>query len=126
MTTETPGSPAIISRADVATDAAGRYARQLLSHLGGKLDFTTEGGTSTASIGNATGQIIVDDAVLTLIASGDDAGAVSRVEHVLGSHLERFGRRNELEATWTRASNVTGTQGQSPTSPPVSSLTKAP
>lgn len=92
----------ITSRAEVVTDAPDRYAKQLVSHLGRKLDFTTEGSTSTAAIGEATARIVVGDGVLTLIATGSDEHAVARVEHVLGSHLERFGQRNELSITWVR------------------------
>ena len=92
----------ITSRAEVVTDAPGRYAKQLVSHLGRKLDFTTEGSTSTAAIGDATARIVVGDGALTLIATGSDEDTVARVEHVLGSHLERFGQRNELSITWAR------------------------
>jgi hypothetical protein len=108
MTLDSTNAPTITSRAEVSTDAAGRYAKQLVAHLGRKLDFTTEGATSSATIGDATGRVVVGDGVLTLIASGDDEEAVARVEHVLGSHLERFGQRNELTVTWTRASSATG------------------
>jgi hypothetical protein len=65
------------------------------------VEFTTEGGTSTASIGEATGSIVVGDGVLTLLAEAPDAESLARVQHVLGSHLERFGQRNELTVTWT-------------------------
>jgi phospholipase/carboxylesterase len=97
-----PPRRVITSRADVATDAPGRYAKQLVAHLGRKLEFTTTGATSTTTIGEATGEVVVGDGVLTLVASGNDEDAVARVEHVLGSHLERFGQRNELAVTWTR------------------------
>jgi hypothetical protein len=92
----------LTSRADVRTDAPARYAKQLVSHLGHRIEFTTEGDTSTATLGDATAQIIVGDGVLTLLASGSDEEGVERVERVLGSHLERFGQRNELTVTWTR------------------------
>ena len=90
------------SRADVTTDNPGRYAKQLVSHLGHKVDFTTQGDTSTATIGGARAQVVVGDGVLTLLAEGEDEQAVALVEHVLGSHLERFGQRNELTVRWTR------------------------
>ena len=103
------------SRADVTTDTPDRYAKQLVAHLGRKLDFTTAAATSTTTIGEATGQILVGDGQLTLTATGGDDQAVARVEHVLGSHLERFGQRNELTVTWTRA-----------TTPPTTPSTTAP
>ena len=93
----------LVSRAEVVTDAPGRYAKQLVAHLGRRLEFTTDGATSTAAIGSATGQIVIGDGVLTLVATGPDEDGVARAEHVLGSHLERFGQRNELVVTWTRA-----------------------
>ena len=96
-----PMTAHLTARADVLTEAPARYAKQLVSHLGQRVEFTTEGGTSTASIGEATGSIVVGDGVLTLLAEAPDAESLARVQHVLGSHLERFGQRNELTVTWT-------------------------
>ena len=93
----------LVSRADVVTDAPARYAKQLVAHLGRRLEFTTDGATSTATIGSTTGRIVVGDGMLTLLASGTDAEGVARVEQVFGSHLERFGQRNELVVTWNRS-----------------------
>jgi hypothetical protein len=93
----------ISSRADLATDAAARYAKQLVSHLGRKMEFTTDGPVSTATIGGATTRVVVGDGVLTLLASGDDEQAVAVAEHVLGSHLEQFGQRHELTVSWRRS-----------------------
>jgi hypothetical protein len=91
----------LTARADVATDAPARYAKQLISHLGRRVEFATEGATSTAEIAGGTGRVVVGDGVLTLLAEAPDAEALARVQHVLGSHLERFGQRNELAVTWT-------------------------
>jgi uncharacterized protein len=92
----------VFSQADVATATPGRYAKQLVAHLGRKVAFSTDGATSTATIGGATGQVIVGDGVLTLVAEGADPAAVTVVEDVLGRHLERFGARNELTVHWVR------------------------
>jgi hypothetical protein len=90
----------LIARADVPTPNPDRYAKQLLSHLGQRTAWTTGGVTSTAAIAGGTGRVVVGDGVLTLIAEGPDLESLSRVQHVLGSHLERFGQRNELIVTW--------------------------
>ena len=90
------------SRADVATDAPARYAKQLLSHLGHRVTFTTEGPSSHAEIAGGVGTIITGDGVLTMIAEAPDEESLARVEDVLGRHLVRFGQRNELTVTWTR------------------------
>jgi uncharacterized protein len=94
--------PQIRSRADVTTDAPARYAKQLVSHLGRKVEFSTDGATSTAQIAGATAQVVVGDDVLVLLAAGQQEEDVARVEHVLGSHLERFAARSELTVQWIR------------------------
>ncbi|WP_219823874.1 DUF2218 domain-containing protein [Actinokineospora auranticolor] len=94
--------PTYTSRADVATDSPERYAKQLVAHLSRKIEFSTDGPTSTTTIADTTGQVIIGDGVLTLTATGTDPEGIARVEHVLGSHLERFGQRKELVVTWTR------------------------
>ena len=43
----------LTARADVPTETPERYAKQLVSHLGHRVDFTTDGPTSTASIAPA-------------------------------------------------------------------------
>jgi hypothetical protein len=48
-------------------------------------------------------QIVVGDGVLSLIATGTVEEAVARAEHVLGSHLQRFGQRNEPTVTGRRS-----------------------
>ncbi|GGK10317.1 hypothetical protein GCM10010123_45380 [Pilimelia anulata] len=89
------------SRAEVATDAPARYAKQLVAHLGRKLTFTTDGATSTTNLDDTTASITVGDNVLIMVAAGPSEEGVARAAHVLGSHLERFGQRNELAVTWT-------------------------
>jgi hypothetical protein len=91
-----------LSRADVLTDAPARYAKQLVSHLGRKVEFVTDGPTSSATVNDLTLAITVAEAVLTLTVTGSDPSAVARGEHALGSHLERFGARRQLSITWTR------------------------
>jgi uncharacterized protein len=96
-------APAVTSRADVATDAPGRYAKQLLSHLGRKVEFVEEPtGTWTAHVMGSVARITVGDNVLVLQAEGRDEQSVARIEHALGNHLERFGQRKQLAVTWQR------------------------
>ena len=111
---ETPGAHTagqdrrIRSRADVGTGAPARYAKQLISHLGRKVPFTGDAITApaTAVIGAATAGIVVGEGVLTLEAAGDDEESVARVEHVLGSHLERFAQREALTVQWVRGASA--------------------
>ena len=94
----------LTARAEVRTGTPERYAKQLLSHLGRRTTWITDGDTSTAEIAGGTGQVVIGDGVLTLIAEAPDVETLSRVQHVLGSHLERFGQRTELAVTWISAS----------------------
>ena len=91
----------LTARADVRTEVPERYAKQLVSHLGRRVEFTVDGPTSTAAIAGGTGVIRVGDGVLTLVAEAPDADTLERVQDVLGRHLERFGQRNELTVVWT-------------------------
>ena len=91
------------SRADVVTDAPARYAKQLVSHLGRKEPFVTDGATSTVRWDMATASVVVGDGVLSLLAEAADEAGVALVEDVLGRHLERFGARDALAVSWTRS-----------------------
>ena len=95
-----------LSRAAVATDAPARYAKQLVAHLGRKVAFTTDGATSTATVDGLTLAVTVADNMLNLAVTATDKAAVTRGEHALGSHLERFGTRRGLAVTWTRTTTT--------------------
>ncbi len=91
----------ISSRAEVATDKPVPYMRQLCKHFGHKVD---------ASFGEDSGYIQFDfgrcdlhagDGRLTLQVRAADEESHERMERVVGSHLERFGRRDGLSVTWT-------------------------
>lgn len=98
------------ARADVPTGTPARYAKQLLSHLGHRVAWATDGDTSTAELAGGTGRIVIGDGVLTLVAKAPDADALARVQHVLGSHLERFSSRTEqLTVTWVSNAGSTPT-----------------
>ena len=95
------------SRADVATGAPDRYAKQLVAHLGRKVDFVTDGTSATAAIGDSAVQVVVGDGVLTLLTAAPTESERARIEHALGSHLERFGRRADLTVRWDHAAEST-------------------
>jgi uncharacterized protein len=96
------------SRAVVVTDAPARYAKQLVSHLGRKVEFVADGDTHTAVIGDAVARISVGGGVLTLEAGAQDGAGLARLEHALGDHLERFGQRAGLSVQWDRTVPTTG------------------
>jgi len=92
----------ITTRAEVITDKQVPYMRQLCKHFGHKTD---------ASYGDDSGHIQFDfgrcelqarDGLLELVVSASDEEAHERMERVIGSHLERFGRRDALRVDWQR------------------------
>lgn len=91
------------SRADVATDRPARYAKQLVSHLGRKLEFRHETGIATAVVAVTSAAITTGDNVLVLEVRGTDPEHVAQVESVLARHLVRFGDKDELSVTWQRS-----------------------
>lgn len=94
--------PTHSSRADVTTDRPERYAKQLVSHLGRKLEFMQDGDTATAVVAGTVASITTGDGVLVLQVTGDDVDGVARAEGALASHLVRFGDKDELTVTWQR------------------------
>jgi hypothetical protein len=88
------------SAADVTAAKPVAYMRQLCKHFGHK---------NEASLGDTSGQIRFDygrcelsagDGVLSLRVIANEAESLERLEHVIGSHLERFGRRDGLTVSW--------------------------
>jgi hypothetical protein len=100
----------VTAAASVATPTPERYAKQLAAHLGRKLEVREEAdglrlifgpGDGTAD-GTSIGDCLLrpQDAALELSASAADPAALERITQVVGSHLERFGQRNELVVVW--------------------------
>ncbi len=91
------------STAEVPTEAAVRYAKQLLSHLGRKnvvepLEGKPEGGRLVFAYGSCV--VLPEPHGLVLDAAADDAESLARVQEVLSRHLERFGARRVLAVRW--------------------------
>ena len=91
------------SVAEIPTDAAARYAKQLLTHLGHKvtmepLEGEPLGGRLVFAYASAT--VIPASDRLTLRATAPDVDSLARVQDVLKRHLEKFGARRELVVEW--------------------------
>jgi len=90
----------ITSRAEVATDKPVAYMRQLCKHFGHKVDasFGDDSGYIQFEFGRC--ELHAADRTLRLDVSAADTDSHQRMENVIGSHLERFGRRDELSVAW--------------------------
>ena len=111
------------STAEVATERAARYGKQLASHLGHRLetqwDDDAGSGTITFADGHcrldATGTALLLRIRLDASVAPDSAGAVfDRMEDVVGRHLVRFGSRDELVVAWQRSDGSPASRQVSP------------
>jgi hypothetical protein len=94
------------SSARVSTTAASRYGKQLAEHLSRHSTPQWDGTDGLIVMPFGTCALRAEVDALVLRAEAADEAALSRVEEVAGSHLERFGRRNELSVTWIRDSEA--------------------
>jgi hypothetical protein len=92
----------VTATASVATPTPERYAKQLAAHLGRKLEVREEADGLRLIFGDGTGDCVLraEGSALEMSASAAGPAELERITHVVGSHLERFGQRNELVATW--------------------------
>lgn len=89
------------SLARVATDAAPRYAKQLASHFGRKIPVEeTPAGGHRLTFQHTDVVLEALDDHLRIRVTAPDTTTLATIRDVVGSHLERFGRRNELTVTW--------------------------
>ncbi|RBQ17347.1 DUF2218 domain-containing protein [Spongiactinospora rosea] len=91
------------SIATVATDRPERYLKQLCAHLGRKVqaDYTETQGLLTFAYGQC--ELAARPGSLVLSAAAPTADDLAKVEDVVGSHLVRFGERDELDVQWKAA-----------------------
>ena len=84
----------------VPTEAAPRYLKQLVSHLGRKAGVQDEGDGQRLMFGPDSCLLTARPDALHLEASGASPEGLARVEDVVGRHLERFGQRDGLTVRW--------------------------
>ncbi len=91
----------LTSRAAVATDKPVPYLRQLCKHFGHKVDasFGDDSGYIQFEFGRC--ELHARQGELDLTVSAVDEAGRERMRQVIGSHLERFGKRDSLTVSWT-------------------------
>jgi len=89
------------ARASVATDTAERYAKQLAFHLARKAQVCEGLEGRRVVLDGGTCLLVTSENALELQAEAASPKSLEQVQHVVGSHLERFGQRNEMVVVWT-------------------------
>jgi uncharacterized protein len=97
------------SEARVVTDRPHRYAKQLASHLGRRIqtEWSEEAGTGRLDFPFGTGTLTAEPGAL-LVTVESDADHLERLEDVVGRHLVRFGTKDELVVEWHRDNGEPG------------------
>jgi hypothetical protein len=89
------------SHASVATEKPTPYLKQLCKHFGHKVEVAFDDAHGTIVFAMGRCELDATQAgVLKLRAQAEDSESLARTEQVVGSHLERFGRRDELSVSW--------------------------
>jgi len=86
--------------ARVETESPERYAKQLCEHLGRRSKSTFADGDGTIELTAGVVRLHSEPGVLVLEAEAGNDADLAVVTEVAGRHLERFGRRNELQVAW--------------------------
>ena len=91
----------LTATARVATAKPVPYMRQLCKHFGHKTETGYDDTTGFIELGAGRCDLDAGAAdLLVLTARAQDAEKLETVQRVIGSHLERFGRRDELSVSW--------------------------
>jgi hypothetical protein len=93
----------VTATASVATPTPERYAKQLASHLGRRLEVREETDGTRLVFDGGDCLLRSHPDSLELIATAAGSEQLDRVKNAVGSHLERFGQRNELQVSWADA-----------------------
>ena len=99
------------SEARVATDRPHRYAKQLASHLGRRSTTSWDEDSGEGSLlfqNGGKGSLTATEGALLLTLEAA-AAPLDHLEGVVGSHLVRFGTKDELVVEWTRDGGTPGT-----------------
>jgi hypothetical protein len=110
MTTVEHVSGTLISTAVVRTDRPARYGKQLISHLGRRLEtaWDERAGVGRLTFAAGTGDLVAASDGLHLRIEGPSE-RIAELEDVIGRHLVRFGSRDELVVQWRRSDGTAGT-----------------
>lgn len=95
----------VTATATVTTPDAERYAKQLLSHLSRKSQVRSDDRGDALQLAGGECLLLPGVDALRLDASAPTPDALETIQRVVGSHLERFGQRNELTVTWLSTSH---------------------
>lgn len=98
----------IESVANVKTDRPERYLKQLVSHMGRKVNSvqSDDGSTGALTFISGTCALTAEPGVLVLTVHAEDEERLAAVQDVVARHLVRFATQDELVVEWSAAAEV--------------------
>lgn len=90
--------------AEVETSRASPYLLQLCKHFRHKREAIFDEGRGEIEFDGARCLLVAAGGTLLLRVEGAERATVEQIADVVGSHLERFGRRDRLRVCWQPAS----------------------
>jgi hypothetical protein len=96
----------LTSEATVSTTKPAAYMRQLCKHFGHRVPTAYDDSTGRITFEFGSCELVAGSDQLTLLASATEPTELNRLKQVVGSHLERFGRRDELEVSWSEQAST--------------------
>ena len=101
MNSENRTDVKLIATSTVQTAKAARYMKALCNHFDRKATAAYEGnqGHITLSAGHCA--LRAEEATLFLRVEASDEENCTRMQNVIGKHLERFSGEDSLQVTWT-------------------------
>ena len=84
----------------VQTEKALRYMKAMINHFGSKVNATYEDDKGYVDFGFGRCEMHSNETTLTLRAMGKDDREVSGVKQIIGSHLVRFAKNEEISVSW--------------------------
>jgi hypothetical protein len=98
----------IESVANVKTERPERYLKQLVSHLGRKVDsqHADDGSSGRLTFSSGSCVLTADQGALVLTVQAEDEERLAAVQDVVARHLVRFATQDELAVEWSAGSEI--------------------
>lgn len=92
-----------VSKAEVATEKAVSYMKQLCRHWGHKFAVEFDDQRGTIALPQTACLLEASPTTLTVTLTLEDGADQGRMEKVVEEHLQRFGFKEELVFEWVRS-----------------------
>lgn len=100
LTSQPPPVGSVAWTARVDTGRPSPYLRQLCKHFRHKREATFDEARGRIAFEGATCLLVAAGGTLVLRVDGASEGEVRRAAGIVGSHLERFGKKDGLQVRW--------------------------